>query len=120
MAKLPAKTRKVLIGFVGWTVLLAGMVMIPYPGPGWVIVFIGLSILATEFDWAKDLHDYARGKYDAWERWIKSQPIYIKAIFWLLTTVTVIVTLWLLNTYGLLNSILHLNMPWVESPFVRS
>lgn len=116
MNRMPQKTRKVLIGFAGWIVLLAGIVMIPYPGPGWVVVFIGLSILATEFEWAKDLHDYARGKYDAWEKWMKSQPAYIKAIFWLLTTATVVVTIWLLNGYGFIDSWLKLGQPWAHSP----
>ncbi|MGB4762240.1 MAG: TIGR02611 family protein [Candidatus Saccharimonas sp.] len=114
--KLPRKTRRVLIGFLGWVVLLLGVVMIPYPGPGWVVVFIGLSILATEFDWARDLHHYARGKYDAWQDWLRRQPGYIKAIFWCLTCVTVVVTIWLLNGYGLINSWLGLGLDWAHSP----
>ena len=73
-------TRKVLIGFAGWAVLLLGVVMIPYPGPGWAVVFVGLSILATEYAWASDVHQYARGKYDAWLRWMKVQPLYIRMI----------------------------------------
>lgn len=114
--KLPRKTRRVLVGFLGWVVLLLGIVMIPYPGPGWLVVFIGLSILATEFDWAKDAHDYARSKYDAWERWLAVQPGYIKAIFWCLTCLTVIVTVWLLNGYGFINDLLGLGFDWVRSP----
>lgn len=114
--KLPKKTRRVLVGFLGWVVLLLGIVMIPYPGPGWVVVFIGLSILATEFDWARDLHDYARGKYDAWSRWLAAQPAYIKAIFWCLTCATVVLTIWLLNGYGLINDWLNLGFDWARSP----
>ena len=114
-----SKTRKILIGFVGWAVLLAGVVMIPYPGPGWVVVFVGLSILATEFDWARDLHDYAHGKYDDWRAWMARQPIYIKAIFWLLTAATVVITMWLLNGYGLMNDWLHLHLDWLRSPLFR-
>lgn len=119
MKKDYKRTRKVLIGFVGWAVLLLGIVMIPYPGPGWVVVFVGLSILATEFDWARDVHEFAHGKYDAWQAWLKVQPIYIKVLFWCLTAVTVIVTVWLLNGYGLLNAWFHLGINWLESPFVR-
>lgn len=114
--KLPPRTRKVLVGFVGWVVLLAGIVMIPYPGPGWVVVFIGLSILATEFAWARSVHTYARGKYDAWGDWMSRQPGYVKAIFWVLTAATVIVTVWLLNGYGLIDTWLHLGLPWLHSP----
>jgi uncharacterized protein (TIGR02611 family) len=119
VVKLPNSTRKVLIGFSGWAVLLLGVVMIPYPGPGWAVVFVGLSILATEYAWASDVHQYARGKYDAWLRWMKVQPLYIRMIFWLLTCVTVVVTVWLVNGYGLLNAWFGLNADWLESPFVR-
>lgn len=119
MKKESTRTRKVLIGFVGWAVLLLGVVMIPYPGPGWVVVFIGLSILATEFDWARDVHEFAHGKYDAWQEWLRHQPRYIKILFWCLTAMTVIVTVWLVNGYGLLNAWLNLGMDWLSSPFVR-
>ncbi len=114
--KIPKRIRRTVVGFIGWFVLLAGIVMIPYPGPGWVVVFIGLSLLATEFDWARDLYDYAHAKYDAWQRWMARQPWYIKAVFWTLTALTVVVTLWLLNAYGLVNGWLKLGFDWVESP----
>ncbi|QQS22117.1 TIGR02611 family protein [Candidatus Saccharibacteria bacterium] len=119
MRKLPNSTRKILIGFSGWAVLLVGVIMIPYPGPGWVVVFIGLSILATEFEWASDAHNYVHTKYDAWQKWLVSQPFFIKALFWCLTALTVVVTVWLLNGYGLLASWAGLNLPWLNSPLVR-
>jgi uncharacterized protein (TIGR02611 family) len=34
-------------------VLVAGLVMMVTPGPGWVAIFVGLAILATEFAWAQ-------------------------------------------------------------------
>lgn len=41
---------------VGFTVLLAGIVMLATPGPGWVVIFAGLAILAAaEILWAKRL-----------------------------------------------------------------
>jgi uncharacterized protein (TIGR02611 family) len=39
----------------GFTLLLAGAVMIFTPGPGWVVIFLGLTVLAAEFVWAKRL-----------------------------------------------------------------
>ncbi len=113
------KTTRFLIILLGWAVLLAGVVMVPYPGPGWLVVFLGLSILAREFTWAARLHDYATKHYDTWQKWLKRQPLYIKSIFWLLTFATVVVTLWLLNTYGLMNDWLNLNLPWLRSPFIK-
>ena len=56
------QAKKVFIGIVGGIVLLAGIVMIPYPGPGWVVVFAGLGILSTEFEWAQRVLHYANGK----------------------------------------------------------
>jgi len=39
----------------GFTLLAAGVVMLVTPGPGWVIIFLGLSLLAAEFVWARRL-----------------------------------------------------------------
>jgi uncharacterized protein (TIGR02611 family) len=41
----------------GFTLLLVGVIMIFTPGPGWIIVFLGLTLLAAEFVWAKRLMD---------------------------------------------------------------
>lgn len=41
----------------GFAVLLAGVVMLVTPGPGWVAIAGGLAILATEFAWARRLLD---------------------------------------------------------------
>ena len=41
----------------GFTLLLAGAVMIVTPGPGWLVIFLGLSLLAAEFIWARRLMD---------------------------------------------------------------
>lgn len=39
----------------GFTLLLAGAVMVFTPGPGWPVIFLGLTLLAAEFVWAKKL-----------------------------------------------------------------
>jgi uncharacterized protein (TIGR02611 family) len=43
---------KILAGF---TLLLVGAVMIFTPGPGWLVIFLGLTLLAAEFVWAQKL-----------------------------------------------------------------
>lgn len=108
--------RRLLIGIIGSMVLLVGIITIPYPGPGWLIVFAGLGILSTEFEWAKGVLDFAKGKYDAWQAWLKKQPTYIKMLFWILTCIVVVATIWLLNGYGLLNAWLNLDQDWLRSP----
>ncbi|MEV4231874.1 TIGR02611 family protein [Streptomyces bobili] len=38
---------------VGLAVVVAGIIMLPLPGPGWVVIFGGMAIWATEFVWAQ-------------------------------------------------------------------
>jgi uncharacterized protein (TIGR02611 family) len=116
MEKVKRHTKRVFISIVGTVVVLVGIVAIPYPGPGWLIVFAGLAILATEFMWARRLLDFARGYYDTWTDWLKRQPFWARLAIGILTGMIVIVTLWLVNTFGLINSWLHLPFDWIQSP----
>lgn len=117
--KKGSRLRRLCIGLGGGLVLLVGIVAIPYPGPGWVIVFIGLGILATEFDWAQAALDYTKEKYDDWQAWLSRQPLSVKVLFWLLTTLVVVTTIWLLNGYGLIDTWLNLHQDWVHSPLFK-
>lgn len=45
---------------VGATVLAAGLVMMITPGPGWLAIFVGFVILATEFAWAERALHHAK------------------------------------------------------------
>ncbi|MCB5908558.1 TIGR02611 family protein [Streptomyces pinistramenti] len=38
---------------VGLAVVAVGVVMLPLPGPGWLVIFAGMAIWATEFVWAQ-------------------------------------------------------------------
>lgn len=42
-----------IIGVIGVTVLLLGIALIFLPGPAFLVIPIGLAILATEFAWAR-------------------------------------------------------------------
>jgi uncharacterized protein (TIGR02611 family) len=37
------------VGLLGTVVAVVGLILVPLPGPGWLIVFLGLAILGTEF-----------------------------------------------------------------------
>jgi tellurite resistance protein TerC len=50
---LPPVLRRVIVGFIGGTVLLLGVAMVVLPGPAIIVVPLGLIILATEFLWAR-------------------------------------------------------------------
>lgn len=110
--------RKVLVGVAGSVVLVAGIIAIPLPGPGWLIVFLGLGILASEFMWARRLHSYAKEKYEAWMKWVTKQSLALRALIAVSTALLVIVTLYLLNAYGIINDWLHFHQNWVRSPIV--
>lgn len=45
--------RRIVIGLVGATVLLVGVIMIVTPGPAFVVIPVGLAILGLEFAWAR-------------------------------------------------------------------
>jgi len=37
-----------------------GVVMFFTPGPGWLVIFLGLTLLAAEFVWARRLVDHMK------------------------------------------------------------
>jgi uncharacterized protein (TIGR02611 family) len=41
---------------VGFVLLLLGLIMMVTPGPGLLFIFFGLSILALEIEWARELN----------------------------------------------------------------
>ena len=45
--------RRIVIGVVGVTVLLIGVIMLVTPGPALVVIPVGLAILSIEFTWAR-------------------------------------------------------------------
>jgi uncharacterized protein (TIGR02611 family) len=55
--------RRLIVGVIGFTVLLIGIAMIVLPGPAVVVIPLGLAILGTEFVWAKALLDKAKGYF---------------------------------------------------------
>jgi uncharacterized protein (TIGR02611 family) len=42
--------------------MLAGVVLLVLPGPGWLLIFAGLAILSTEYVWARRLLMTAKRK----------------------------------------------------------
>ncbi|MEU8706218.1 TIGR02611 family protein [Streptomyces sp. NPDC048565] len=47
---------------VGLAVVGTGIVMLPLPGPGWLVIFGGMAIWATEFVWAQLVLRWTRRK----------------------------------------------------------
>jgi uncharacterized protein (TIGR02611 family) len=76
---------RIVVGIVGGAIVLGGLALIPLPGPGWVIVFVGLALLATEFEWAARVEKFARDQVRAWTRWLGRQSIVVRILVGLLT-----------------------------------
>jgi uncharacterized protein (TIGR02611 family) len=107
---------RVVVGVVGLAVLTAGLIAIPYPGPGWAIVFVGLALLATEFEWARRLLTHTRKRYDRAMDWFKAQGWGIQALGFVLTAAVVMGTLWLLGGVSWAASLADVERPWLNSP----
>src|SRR6266567_1077571 len=45
--------KRVIVSVVGATVLLIGIALLVLPGPAFVVIPVGLAILATEYAWAR-------------------------------------------------------------------
>jgi uncharacterized protein (TIGR02611 family) len=44
---------KVGVFMVGLAVIAGGVVLLPLPGPGWLVIFGGVAVWGTEFVWAQ-------------------------------------------------------------------
>ena len=87
-------TYRVVVGVLGATVVVIGFILIPLPGPGWLIVFAGLAILATEFVWAERLLDFARRKVHGWTRWVTRQSLLVRGLIGLTGLLVIAAAFW--------------------------
>jgi uncharacterized protein (TIGR02611 family) len=85
---------RIVVGLVGAAIIVGGIVLLPLPGPGWVIIFIGLAVLRTEFEWAKRLDQYTRRQVRAWTDWLGDQALWVRALVGLATFLFVAAILW--------------------------
>jgi uncharacterized protein (TIGR02611 family) len=81
---------RVVVALAGATVIVLGMVLLPLPGPGWVIIFLGLGIWASEFRWAARLLRWVRARVVAWARWLSRRSPMVRAAFTLVLTILVL------------------------------
>ncbi|WP_313676158.1 TIGR02611 family protein [Mycolicibacterium sp.] len=107
---------RVVVAVVGLTVLLVGIAAIPYPGPGWAIVFLGLAILASEFYWARRTLTYTKDRYDTAMSWLRRQPSWVQAAGAVLTGAVVVGTLWFLGAIYWAAELVGLHHPLLRSP----
>ncbi len=85
---------KIAIGTVGTLVVAIGIVLIPFPGPGWAIVILGLAIWALEFAWAKSLLEFTRRHVRNWTHWIGRQSIAVRVLIGVVGLIFVAAIVW--------------------------
>jgi uncharacterized protein (TIGR02611 family) len=56
LSRLPHPMRWALTMVIGFVLLLMGLIMMVTPGPGLLFIFFGLTILALELEWARELN----------------------------------------------------------------
>jgi uncharacterized protein (TIGR02611 family) len=56
------QVKKIIIGVIGFTILFIGILLLVLPGPAFIVIPIGLGILATEFLWARRILDKVKEK----------------------------------------------------------
>ncbi len=71
---------RIVVAVLGGAIVAGGILLIPLPGPGWVIVFFGLAVWATEFVWAQRLLRFGRRLLTEWTAWAKRQPLWIRGL----------------------------------------
>jgi uncharacterized protein (TIGR02611 family) len=68
------QVRRIFLVIAGFTLLLAGVVMLVTPGPGVVVILLGLGLLAAEFVWARRLMDRIKREGGKWRDAVMGQP----------------------------------------------
>jgi uncharacterized protein (TIGR02611 family) len=61
-------------------VIVVGIVLLPLPGPGWLVIFLGLGIWATEYAWAARLLGWVRARVSEWWTWIGARPRWLQIV----------------------------------------
>ena len=68
------------VTIAGVAVIAVGIVLLPLPGPGWLIIFAGLGLLGTEYAWARRLLTWLRDFVVRWTRWAAGQSGFVRVL----------------------------------------
>lgn len=71
---------RIAVTVVGVAVIAGGIVLLPLPGPGWLIIFTGLGLLATEYEWAARLLRWTRRRVMSWARSAAARPLWLRVL----------------------------------------
>ncbi|WP_212743156.1 TIGR02611 family protein [Microbacterium sp. 2FI] len=64
---------RIAVAVVGGVLTVGGLVLVPLPGPGWLVVFLGLAVLGTEFHWARRISAWLKRMLDRFWTWWRAR-----------------------------------------------
>lgn len=76
---------RIAVFFFGLLLVVAGLALVPLPGPGWLIVIFGLIVWASEFERAEGVLHWLRRHLYNWNLWLQRQAMWVKSVAALLT-----------------------------------
>ena len=82
------------IGTAGGLVVALGLLLIPFPGPGWAIVLLGLAIWALEFVWARNLLGFTKRHVRSWTRWVGRRSLPVRGVLGVVGVLFVAAIVW--------------------------
>jgi uncharacterized protein (TIGR02611 family) len=89
-----ARLYRTIVGGLGTLIVLIGLVLVPLPGPGWLIVIIGLFVISSEFQWARSLLHFVRVNVEKWTHWVMAQRRWVRWTIGAVTAAFVAVVVW--------------------------
>jgi uncharacterized protein (TIGR02611 family) len=75
LSVLPHPWRWLIVTLLGFLIIIVGIIMLPLPGPGSLIIFLGVTILAIEFEWARELAKKGEQGFERALRWVKEKAL---------------------------------------------
>jgi hypothetical protein len=71
---ITGQARRIVVTVIGILLVVGGTAIIPLPGPwSFPVILAGFAVLASEYDWAKDVRDWVRERYKAAKQMIRSR-----------------------------------------------
>lgn len=85
---------RLVVGAIGLAIAIGGLALVPLPGPGWLIVFVGIAILASEFESAARVERFGKRVLKAWTDWLQRQSTAVKVLVGVATALFVALVLY--------------------------
>jgi uncharacterized protein (TIGR02611 family) len=92
---------KVAVALVGGLVVVVGLVLVPLPGPGWLVVSAGVAVLALEFAWARRLLRILRRRLERGRSWFAGLRLRVRVPLIGAAVAVVAAAVWLSVRYSI-------------------